>query len=172
MLHRRPGQPAREDMGGVPHDSNAWRQTLIPSFPALRKRTGRSVVSGSDAPSTALVGCAPHFTVPHDSLHFVIVQGHWLKKTSCAVHRLESPANTTSTPCKLLRCIRRGDSCDGTRFVLGAYMPADIFLFFPDEPFCKHPGAVPVQQTTGVNQTNDQTPNHPEHGGKLTPCGR
>ena len=25
-------------------------------------------------------------------------------------------------------------------------------FFFPDRPFCKHPGAVPVQQTTGVNQ--------------------
>ena len=59
-----------------------------------------------------------------------------------------------------------GIPCQTTDAVL------DLVMFFSDEPFCKHPGAVPVQQTTGVNQTNDQTPNHPEHGGKLTPCGR
>ena len=39
-----------------------------------------------------------------------------------------------------------------------------VFFFFT--------GAVPVQLTTGVNQTHDQTPNQPEHGSKLTPCGR
>ena len=45
-----------------------------------------------------------------------------------------------------------------------------FFLFYG--PFCQHPGAVPVQQTTGTRQTHDQTPNHPEHASKLIPCGR
>ena len=45
------------------------------------------------------------------------------------------------------------------------------FCFFSSQTFLQASGRGPVQQTTGTNQTHDQTSNHPQCETKLTPCG-